>query len=431
MKLSLIIPTKNRLAYLKKCLPVAIAGLPDECEIIVGENNCTDGTKEYLAEFQLDSNIVVINSGIDLSMSENFERCMIAAAGKYLLVIGDDDLVVPGQLKKALSIAESLGFPDAILQPDWCMVWPEESKSKAGSLRVEIGMHISPLMYPVNAALARAVREINYVCLPDVYHGMIKRDVFLAYSRAVGSKPLIKACSPDVYLAFALSSFISDVYILPCAYTVKGRSPMSNGASYNSRNNAHRIKEFLDLARTKHASVSGNCFISNLHEHLLVSLKALRYRPQDGLRPSWVTWAWKAAQHTSRCRNKPKKIKSFFQYLLSVTIGKTFGDWRYQAFVLPMAMGLYAASFLYWSVRLIAKKTALKVKNVLLCCCLYLPLVAFEESDSCAISLSFCSQIVGDLSFKYRHPVRIYKCQLPVGVQDQEVVRLLAELASR
>lgn len=429
MQLSLIIPTRNRLNYLERCLPFAVKHLPRGCEIIVGENNCDDGTKDYLRRF-CDSLVVkVLASEKTLSMSENFERCIKSASGMYVLVIGDDDLIVPGQLDNALIEAQRLGWPDAILQPDWCMVWPQDVKRQPGSLDVEIGLHSDPFSYSLDQARVRAVKEINYTALPDVYHGIVKRNVYLRYSRLVERSPFIKAPSPDVYLAFALSCFVGTAFVLPKAYSVKGQSPLSNGASLNSGKNTQRVEEFLNAAKRQYSSKSGNCFISNLHEHLLCANAALNFVALRALKPSWFFWAWKSAKHSSRCpgsfRFKLTKIRSFLKYALTLSFDRSFGRWGYHPMIFPLILSAYCVSYSWWSIRLLAKNILVKMRRAL---AIHgdsqqevLPQGMIVRSpDGSFLQRSTCV-----FSYKYRHAVRRISFELPVSISDCEIEQTL------
>lgn len=80
-KISIIIPVFNQLSFTKKCIQDLLF-LPEDCEIIIIDNNSTDGTSEYLLSLEK-SNIKYIkqkenigfgaanNIGVEHSTSDN------------------------------------------------------------------------------------------------------------------------------------------------------------------------------------------------------------------------------------------------------------------------------------------------------------------------------------------------------------------------
>ena len=96
-EIAVVIPTRNRVRYLKVVLSHIFADPsydPDCADIIVLDNNCTDGTKGYLANMPA---VKVIGSAEDLSMSNNWKRVIPELSNyKWCIFIGDDDCLMPG-----------------------------------------------------------------------------------------------------------------------------------------------------------------------------------------------------------------------------------------------------------------------------------------------------------------------------------------------
>ena len=91
MKISIIIPTYNRLEMLKRCLD-SIEQREDVETIII--NDCsTDGTKEFLNSLKM-KNLKVINNranlGTGLTINKGYDR----AIGEYLITLCDDDYFI-------------------------------------------------------------------------------------------------------------------------------------------------------------------------------------------------------------------------------------------------------------------------------------------------------------------------------------------------
>jgi glycosyltransferase involved in cell wall biosynthesis len=105
-KLLIYVPTFNRLESLKICvgrLLVEAKGLEAEIEIHISDNNSTDGTNEYLQE--IDNEIISVsknkeNIGGPLNILKVHDLSHIC---EYTLIIGDDDYIVGGALKKLIA----------------------------------------------------------------------------------------------------------------------------------------------------------------------------------------------------------------------------------------------------------------------------------------------------------------------------------------
>lgn len=106
--LAVVIPTRNRIRYLRVLLSHIFSEPsydPDFADIIVLDNNCTDGTKGHLANL---SAVKVLSSTSDLSMADNWKRIIPELSNyKWCIFIGDDDCLMPGFFEKARNLITS------------------------------------------------------------------------------------------------------------------------------------------------------------------------------------------------------------------------------------------------------------------------------------------------------------------------------------
>lgn len=105
--LSIAIPTFNRAAYLEKCLESIRkeqARLKNQdrklVKIIVRDNASTDETQQIIKFYsELIDNLDTYRNTENLGPDENIARCYENNDGQYVLVLGDDDSLVPGVLE--------------------------------------------------------------------------------------------------------------------------------------------------------------------------------------------------------------------------------------------------------------------------------------------------------------------------------------------
>jgi glycosyltransferase involved in cell wall biosynthesis len=101
---SIVIPTYNRLGYLRKAIDSCM-GLSEsdiEREIIVVDDGSTDGTQDYLAGLN-DPQVRPIFQG-DKGPQEARNRGLNAAKGEYVKFLDDDDWLEPEALEREIGV---------------------------------------------------------------------------------------------------------------------------------------------------------------------------------------------------------------------------------------------------------------------------------------------------------------------------------------
>ena len=99
MKFSFAILTWNRKAFLEQCLASLIesVGDRDDLEILVMDNGSTDGTREYLAQFEADRRFRIFTLGRNFGLS-SYKKLFARARGDYVVVVDDDVLEFPDEI---------------------------------------------------------------------------------------------------------------------------------------------------------------------------------------------------------------------------------------------------------------------------------------------------------------------------------------------
>ena len=107
--LSISIPTWNRAKFLSVSLDSFLEQMkginPEEVELFVSDNCSDDNTTEVVKSY-IDKGLPITynKNEENIGASRNFLRCMQRASGKYILLLGDDDVLNPGTLKFLLDI---------------------------------------------------------------------------------------------------------------------------------------------------------------------------------------------------------------------------------------------------------------------------------------------------------------------------------------
>ena len=108
--LTIAIPTYNRSRFLALLLEILSPQLVDESrvELVVSDNASEDETAGVVESFRARGmDIAYFRNEVNVGADANFVRCFELARGEYVWIFGDDDIIVPGGLRKVLAELES------------------------------------------------------------------------------------------------------------------------------------------------------------------------------------------------------------------------------------------------------------------------------------------------------------------------------------
>lgn len=105
--LTIAIPTYNRsrcLAQLLEILAPQLAG-ESRVELVISDNASPDDTSSVVASFRGKGlSLIYDREEENIGPDANFLKCFREARGKYLWIFGDDDIILPGSLRKVLDL---------------------------------------------------------------------------------------------------------------------------------------------------------------------------------------------------------------------------------------------------------------------------------------------------------------------------------------
>jgi hypothetical protein len=246
MRISLLIPTRERAETLRATLRNVTSIDDPELEIIVSDNASTDETPDVIARNR-DPRIRMIRTTSRLSQRQNFEHAVAAATGAYVMMIGDDDAVLARQwpLLRAI-LAERK--PDALSWPALFYQWPgADKRGGGGRLRLNRQTLYGPLIERKSAEHLAAIRRLERIredCSPKLYHGLLSRRVIEALRTQTGM--VVGSGQVDAYISAAALPFMERYLYLRHPFSVLGMGPKSGGSSIAAQ---HRADDSNDSAR--------------------------------------------------------------------------------------------------------------------------------------------------------------------------------------
>jgi len=115
IKVSIVIPTRNRAHLLRFALKSAIQQTYRDLEIVVCDNYSTDNTREIVDLYD-NKNILYVRTDKALSMPDNWEFALSHASGEYITYLTDDSYLLPDCITTAINELDKFHLQVAVSQ---------------------------------------------------------------------------------------------------------------------------------------------------------------------------------------------------------------------------------------------------------------------------------------------------------------------------
>jgi len=233
MIITLIIPTRERAYYLAETLKTALRIEDSNLEIIVSDNASEDDTRDIVAA-ETDSRLRYINTGRRVSMRQNFEFALHHSNGEYVIYIGDDDAILPGQFRFLRQILEQKR-PDSLSWDHPTYGWPIAGYgNRTGSVKLQRDRVFGAIVeVDCTAARQRLLRcdFYNPCPAPAIYHGCIAK-TFLDRIAGPGGE-CFRSSIPDVYVSYQAVLLSANAIHCQHPFSINGYSPASTGGGFH------------------------------------------------------------------------------------------------------------------------------------------------------------------------------------------------------
>jgi hypothetical protein len=113
IKVSIVIPTRNRAHLLRFALRSAVRQTAPDFEVVVCDNHSDDNTPEVV-RLQANSKVVYVRTERPLSMPDNWEYALGHTRGEYITYLTDDSFLLPDALSIALAELERFKLTVAV-----------------------------------------------------------------------------------------------------------------------------------------------------------------------------------------------------------------------------------------------------------------------------------------------------------------------------
>lgn len=272
MKFSILLPTRNGGAFLPDVLRSVLSQSGD-FELVVADNANTDDTPALLAAHVADPHLRVVRSREVSPVTENWMTALRAARGDYLLMIGDDDVLLPRFFERVDAILRRHSDPD-------CLTFDGYSYVAPNSLRPETSAFWSPRHFDMRRFGEREISPGERLAIvKDMFRFRVRfplnmqLTLFSQSAKAAVPGELFRAPFPD---HFALNSLllrarrhvVTDERLL-----VVGVSSKSFGHYFYSGRQREGLR-YLGSGSTFPGRIEGSELVNSMYAWLIMLRKA-------------------------------------------------------------------------------------------------------------------------------------------------------------
>lgn len=283
MKFSVLLPTRNGGRFLANCMSSILEQPYHDMELVVSDNANTDKTQAVIASFAMDSRLKVMRLDKPVSVTDNWNHALHASSGDYILMMGDDDYLLPGYFHRVEQILGKYGNPECITYNAYTYVTPDSINSNTQSYYkeslFEFGLDFENeglISIEMRSAIVRDMYRFHVRIPLNMQTTLMSRQAINKISEGIFQPPF-----PDHYALNALLLNAKVWVYVPENLLVVGVSPKSFGHFVYS-NQQNEGQAYLGIASNFKDRLPGNELIN--HMHVWLALLKSNYKDRlDGI----------------------------------------------------------------------------------------------------------------------------------------------------
>ena len=265
MRFSVLLPTRNGGRYLANCVDSVLDQDYDDFELVISDNANTDETPDIIKSFSDNRHVRAIHQKKPLSVVDNWTAAYESSQGKYIIMLGDDDLLLPGYFRHMEAAIQRHGAPSCLIYNGFSYVHPASISNETRSFWSRHHFAYGP-EFQQEAVIAD---EQRFSIVTDMFNfrqriplnmqtALFRRDEAERIKGGVFQPPF-----PDHYLLNALLLTANKWVYLPDRLVVVGVSPKSFGHYHYSRKSKQGLS-YLCVDTGFQGSLPGNELINGM-----------------------------------------------------------------------------------------------------------------------------------------------------------------------
>lgn len=257
MKFSVLLPTRDRLEYLKCAIEsVRKQGYAD-WEIIVSDNHSSQDVGGYVEGLR-DNRIRYCRTDRSLPVTDNWNNALEKSSGEYVVMLGDDDCLLKGYFQTVSDLISGYDHPDMIytnaLLYAYPHVLPDHPDGLLQSADVSVFFHrpaAESFLLDRREAMSLVRSSLNFRMLfgYNMQYFLIGRRMI---ERLSGKGKFFQSPYPDYYASNTLFLASDRILIYRKPLVVIGITPKSFGYFYYNDNEKQGTDYLDNMRNTDH-----------------------------------------------------------------------------------------------------------------------------------------------------------------------------------
>jgi len=236
MKFSVLLPTRNRLEYLRFAVASVIKQDYQNWEIIISDNFSDEDINGYISSLN-DPRIKYSRTTSFLSVTDNWNNALENSTGDYIIMLGDDDCLLSNYFSTCLRLLNEHEFPDAIYNSAYNYVYPQVMAGAPNGYTItwENASFLSGKKTPYildkneNLELVKKTMDFYVMFNFNMQFSLVSRSL-IKKLQAYG--PFYQSPYPDYYAMTAIILKGDRILAVPDRLVVVGTTPKSFGYYY-------------------------------------------------------------------------------------------------------------------------------------------------------------------------------------------------------
>jgi glycosyltransferase involved in cell wall biosynthesis len=267
MKFSVLLPTRNGAKYLKTCIQSILDQKYDDMELIIFDNANTDGSASIIESFAKDNRIKHYKTQVVVSVTENWNNALNKSSGDYVLMIGDDDYLLPEFFEKMELIIDRNNKPDGITYNGYAFVYPDVIKDSKTSFYSDPHFHYEDYLDSeklLQVDFLKSIVESMFSFHPRVPLNALPH---LWSRRAINriKGDLFRAPYPDHFALNSLLLKAKSWVFSPEKLYIVGVTPKSYGNLVFNAQEQEKAKNYLGIDNDFPGKLPGNPLLNNMY----------------------------------------------------------------------------------------------------------------------------------------------------------------------
>lgn len=286
MKLSVLLPTRNRIELLRHAVESVRMQDYADWEIVISDNASDEDVAGFVTSCG-DDRIRYSRTDSFLPVTENWNRALEQSSGDYLIMLGDDDALMPGCLSTLHQLIGSWSAPDAIYTQALQFAYPGVIPGN-GQGFIQTGFNAflenvdSPFFLGQDVAnnMVEAAMSFHVQYGFNMQHFIISRRLVEALA---GKGPFFQSPYPDYYAANVILLQAKSILAYPLPLVMIGISPKSFGYYYHNKRENEGVEFLQNLVsedmqkRLSQTLVPG----TNMNDSWLVAMETIKQNFPD------------------------------------------------------------------------------------------------------------------------------------------------------